>query len=37
MRWQSRADFAYALATGYIGAFPASYRRFPTLRMEPAR
>lgn len=29
MRWQSRADFAYAMATGYTGAFPASYSRFP--------
>jgi len=28
MRWQSRADFAYAMATGYTGAFPASYSRF---------
>jgi hypothetical protein len=29
MRWQSRADFSYAMATGYTGAFPASYSRFP--------
>jgi hypothetical protein len=28
MRWQSRAGFAYAMATGYTGAFPASYTRF---------
>jgi hypothetical protein len=28
MRWQARADFTYAMATGYTGAFPASYSRF---------
>jgi hypothetical protein len=29
MRWQAREDFSFALATGYTGAFPESYTRFP--------
>jgi hypothetical protein len=30
MRWQAGADFDFRLASGYVGAFPASYERYPT-------
>jgi len=29
MRWQAREDFSFALATGYTGAFPENYTRYP--------
>lgn len=29
MRWQAEADFGFRMAAGYVGAFPASYQRYP--------
>ncbi len=28
-RWQAEAGFGFKLAGGYVGAFPASYKRYP--------
>ena len=28
MRWQAQADFSFAMAAGYVGAFPESYTRY---------
>ena len=32
MYWQTQADFGFALATGYVGAFPQSYTRYAAWR-----